>query len=85
MIALGRRLRKEEMMRFQGMLPTRFKLDVSLLELGNKIGNSMSQNVIEGILRSLLPAAGLGENKHEDRWKTGKGLQQLRESRNLTF
>ena len=62
-----------------------FQIDVSMNELGNQIGNSMSQNVVERILWSLLPAAGLGDNVSEDRWESGKALQKLRESSNLTF
>ena len=81
----GRRMNKEEMMRIQGMIPSEFALDVSLPELGKQIGNSMSLNVVERILWSLLPAAGLGENECEDRWANGKAIEEIQASIDQSF
>ena len=74
-------MRKEEMMRFQGVVPIEVKRVVPWPELGNQIGNSLSPNVIERILWALLPAAGLGNNPFDDRWKNGKAMQELRKPR----
>ena len=78
-------MNKKEQMRFNGMDPTKFNLDVSDAELGKQIGNSMAQNVVERILHSLLPAAGLTNPLGPDRWKTGRAVDQLIRSRNKGF
>jgi site-specific DNA-cytosine methylase len=52
---------REEMMRLQGMNPISFNLVVSLSQLGQQIGNSMSLNVLERLFVRLLPAADLSE------------------------
>ena len=78
-------MRKEEMIRSQGVLPHEFKRVVSWPELGNQIGNSMSQNVIERILYSLLPASGFLNNLKPDRWETGEVVKALKASRDGLF
>ena len=74
-----------EQMRCNGMDPSLFNLAVSESELGKQIGNSMSQNVIERILHSLLPAAGLVEDIGMDRWKSGEAIAALEASRDRMF
>ena len=78
-------MNRQEQMRFNGMDPTKFNLDVSDSELGRQIGNSMAQNVVERILHSLLPAAGLTNPLEPDRWKTGKAIEELINSRDKGF
>lgn len=80
----GRRMTREEMMRLQGMNPISFNLVVSLSQLGQQIGNSMSLNVLERLFVRLLPAADLSE-KLVDRWETGQALEALKRSRGKTF
>lgn len=73
------------MVRLQGALPNQINKAVSLNELGNQIEKSMSRNVIERIFSGLLLAAGLGPNSVDDRWKSGKALQKIRDSRSFIF
>ena len=80
----ARRMKTEEMVRLQGILPNQITRAVSWNDLGNQIGNSMSQNVIDRIFWSLLPAAGLGPNPIDDRWRNGIALQEIRNSRKST-
>eukprot|EP00427_Karlodinium_veneficum_P015886 CAMPEP_0169122590 /NCGR_PEP_ID=MMETSP1015-20121227/33312_1 /TAXON_ID=342587 /ORGANISM="Karlodinium micrum, Strain CCMP2283" /LENGTH=360 /DNA_ID=CAMNT_0009185829 /DNA_START=124 /DNA_END=1206 /DNA_ORIENTATION=+ len=65
----GRRMNVDEMLRLQGMERC-FKQVVSNRQLGEQIGNAMSQNVIERIFIKLLPAAGLVQRGTilKDRW-----------------
>jgi len=65
----GRRMNPNEMLRCQGMERS-FKQVVSDRAIGAQIGNAMSQNIIERILISLLPAAGLVTHdvRLVDRW-----------------
>ncbi|CAE8638074.1 unnamed protein product [Polarella glacialis] len=67
----GRRMRTDEMMRLQGMDEKGFVQDVSDRQLGKQIGNAMSQNVLERIMVTLLPAAGLVPRRCalHDRWQ----------------
>jgi DNA (cytosine-5)-methyltransferase 1 len=82
----GRRTTKEEMMRLQGMNPTKFKLAVSEAQLGRQLGNTMSVNVLERIFARLLPAAGLArKNSLPDRWATGEAVKKLSQTRGKTF
>merc|ERR1719167_775811 len=82
----GRRLKKTEMMRLQGMNPTTFKVAVSNHQLGKQLGNTMSVNVLERLLVKLLPAAGLASRKSlVDRWQTGEALRELAATRNKDF
>ena len=78
-------MNKYEQMRYNGMNPTKFNLAVSESELGRQIGNSMAQNVVERVLHSLLPAAGLVDTLEPDRWKTGKAIEDLKKSRDKGF
>ena len=55
MTSHGRRLKKTEMMKLQGMLPSEFKVALSKAVLGKQIGNTLSVNVVEGVLARLLP------------------------------
>lgn len=76
--SLGRRLKEEEMMRLQGMLPEKFKIVVPRRQLGIQIGNAMSVNVLERIFVRALPAARLvPHNALADRWKRGKTPSEL--------
>ena len=59
----GRRLSIPEQMRLQGITP-QFPVAVPSAEFGRLLGNAMSVNVVERILCSLLPAAGLWDAKH---------------------
>ena len=78
-------MNKYEQMRYNGMKPTKFNLAVSESELGRQIGNSMAQNVVERILHSFSPAAGLVEKVGPDRWKTGEAIEELESSRDKGF
>ena len=68
-----------------GMNPTLFNLDVTLPEIGKQIGNAMSLNVIERVLRRLLVSAGLAPNIGEDRWENGQAVKELEKSRDQDF
>jgi len=81
----GRRLRKTEMMRLQGMDPTIFKVAVSERELGKQLGNTMSVNVLERLLARLLPAVGLAARKLPDRWESGEAIRALGATRGQPF
>ena len=72
MQAMGAVPHKKEQMRCNGMNPTLFNIAVSEPELGKQIGDSMSQNVRERILYSLVPAAGLVDEMHRTGGKTEK-------------
>ena len=78
-------MRPEEQMRFQGMDPTSFKMEVSEPELQRQIGNAMSLCVIERLLNRLIPAAGLANKAKVDRWESGDAVRGLEESRDGTF
>jgi len=78
----GRRMSKPEMMRLQGMNPTKFVVAVSKNELGRQIGNTMSVNVLERILVSALPAARLvPAGRLVDRWANGKAVATLEKTK----
>ena len=74
-----------EMMRLMGINPSDFTLDVTIPQVAKQIGNAMSLNVIERIIYSILPAAGFGANKSEDRWVSGSAIQEIKASRNKGF
>lgn len=83
---LGRRLRKEEMMRLQGMDPTQFTVAVSENQLGRQLGNTMSVNVLERLFAKLLPAARLAKRSEvKDRWASGQALKKLANTRGRGF
>jgi len=74
----GRRTTKTEMMRLQGMDPTKFKVAVTETQLGKQLGNTMSLNVLERLFVRLLPAANLvKKNEVKDRWENGSALKDL--------
>jgi len=74
----GRRTMKTEMMRLQGMDPTKFKVAVTETQLGKQLGNTMSVNVLERLFVRLLPAANLVKrNEVKDRWESGSALKDL--------
>ena len=73
----GRRLLKTEMMRLQGMNPSKFRVVVSQAQLGKQLGNTMSVNVLERLLVRLLPAAGLAAPGLRDRWEDGSAVKSL--------
>ena len=77
-----------EMLRLQGIDPTKFVVDVPVAQLGQQIGNAMSVNVIERLLVKALEAAKLirpsslkGKDSTLDRWENGQGFEQIRSSR----
>jgi DNA (cytosine-5)-methyltransferase 1 len=75
-----RRFSKPEMFRLQGMDHSQFTQVVSDTALGHQIGNAMSVNVIERVLRSSLRAAGLSKQDMPDRWGSGEALIDLQKS-----
>mmetsp|Transcript_33737 Transcript_33737/g.85291 ORF Transcript_33737/g.85291 Transcript_33737/m.85291 type:complete len:344 (+) Transcript_33737:3-1034(+) len=82
----GRRLLKTEMMRLQGMNPSKFRQVVSDTQLGKQLGNTMSVNVLERLLVRLLPAAGLVSAAGlRDRWEDGSAVRALARTRNRGF
>jgi DNA (cytosine-5)-methyltransferase 1 len=81
----GRRMLKTEMMRLQGMDPTRFTVAVSENRLGHQLGNTMSVCVLERLFTRLLPAAKLVRGAIKDRWASGQALQKLMDTRSKGF
>ena len=74
------------MMRLQGMLPSEFNLVTSEAVLGKQLGNTMSVNVIERILVSLLPAAGFtNQGKIVDRWLNGTAIRGIKLDKDRSF
>jgi len=74
----GRRMLPVEMMRFQGMNPTKFNVAINDLHLGAQLGNTMSVNVLERLLVRVLPAAGLVSSQAvTDHWVSGRRMQEL--------
>jgi len=69
----ARRLTLDEMFRLQGMTPGRIvpPPGVSERQVAQMIGNAMSQNVLERLFSSLLPAAGLVSRTLQDPWLVG--------------
>ena len=66
------------------MSPRRLKLAVSENQFQKQLGNTMSVNVLERLLISVLPAAGL-TRALPDRWAAGKALAELEASRGHTL
>ena len=77
-----RRMNKAEMLRLQGMDPSKFVIDVSSSKLGQQIGNAMSVNVIERILIAALKAANIvrGEKTQFKRWENGTAIAEILQS-----
>jgi len=74
----GRHTTKTEMMRLQGMDPTKFKVAVTETQLGKQHGNTMSVNVLERLFVRLLPAANqVKRNEVKDRWESGIAPKDL--------
>merc|ERR1712153_235976 len=81
----GRRMLKTEMMRLQGMNPTKFMVAVSESRLGHQLGNTMSVCVLERLFTRLLPAAKLVGRTIKDRWASGQALRKLMSTRGKSF
>merc|ERR1711892_1489481 len=81
----GRRMLKTEMMRLQGMDPTKFMVAVSENRLGHQLGNTMSVCVLERLFTRLLPAAKLVRRTIKDRWASGQALKKLMATRGKGF
>jgi len=81
----GRRMLKTEMMRLQGMDPTKFTVAVSENRLGHQLGNTMSVCVLERLFTRLLPAAKLVRGTITDRWASGQALKKLMATRGKGF
>ena len=82
----GRRVTKTEMMKLQGMLPSKFKVVVSNVALGKQLGNTMSVHVIERVLAKLLPVAGfVNQGTITDRWQDGTAFRGMRIAGDSTF
>lgn len=73
----NRRMTKEEMLRLQGMDPTKIKVAVPENELGQQIGNAMSINVIERILVQVLKATNLANTEITDRLENGEAQKEI--------
>merc|ERR1711865_874710 len=76
---------KTEMMRLQGMDPTKFVVAVSENRLGHQLGNTMSVCVLERLFTRLLPAAKLVGSTIKDRWASGQALKKLMATRGKGF
>eukprot|EP00973_Karenia_brevis_P058452 8141337-Karenia_brevis.AAC.1 len=61
-------------MRFQGINPMQFVKATTDTALGEQVGNSMSLNVVERVMKRLLEASQLATNL-DDRWLTGEALE----------
>ena len=72
----GRSTNVNEMLRLQGFSPTKFKIAVSPIQLGQQLGNAMSVCTVERLLVRLLPAAQLTPPL-VDEWDTGVRFQEL--------
>merc|ERR1712129_352623 len=82
----GRRMLKTEMMRLQGMDPTKFTVAVSDAQLGKQLGNTMSVCVLERLFTRLLPAAKLVRGDIvKDRWENGQAVKKLAATRGQGF
>merc|ERR1712194_785738 len=81
----GRRMLKTEMMRLQGMDPTKFMVAVSESRLGHQLGNTMSVCVLERLFTQILPAAKLVRGTIKDRWASGQALKKLMATRGKGF
>ena len=80
---------KNEMMRLQGLSPTKFVVATPEGHLGKQIGNAMSVNVIVRILVRALKAGNLtkisalkGKRSTQDRWECGLGFQEIQTPHN---
>ena len=76
--SLHRKMTVDEMCRFQGIQPGSIDFGLSDREKGELIGNAMSVNVIERILKQALEAAGLvPQGTTTDRWKDGSAIEAM--------
>ena len=74
------------MMRRQGMLPSEFNMVTSEAAIGKQLGNTMSVNVIERVLVSLLPAAGFtNQGKIIDRCLDGSAIRGIKLTKDGSF
>ena len=74
----NRRMTTGEMLKLQGISPGDVTVVVPGTEMGKQIGNAMSLDVVERVMRNALIAAGLinGED-FPDRWRSGMALREL--------
>ena len=77
-------MRVGEMMRMHGVNPASIVRAVPETALTKQLGNTMSVNVLERLLISVLPAAGL-TRALPDRWAAGKALAELEATRGHTL
>ena len=83
----------EEMFRLQGMSHTKFIPTMSDVKLGQQIDNSMSVNVLARLSKQILKVTffknigdlmdsdnGINVYKEKDRWESGQGLKELKNS-----
>ena len=79
-----RRMSKPEMFRLQGMDHSSFVVDVSDKVLGQQLGNAMSVNVIERVIRKAVMACSWHEDQlpdiMQDRWWNGTAQKKLLQS-----
>ena len=73
------------MMRLQGIVPNSLHVNVAPLAFRKCLGNAMSLNVLQRLLVSLLPSAGLVEpGQLHDPWLTGAAQSELSATRELS-
>lgn len=76
------------MLRLQGLNPCNIIATTTNHELGKFIGNSMSVNVLEQIMRAVIHATtllSLTKDNIPDRWNTHEAVTLLCESKGRTF
>ena len=74
----NRRITTGEMLKLQGISPGDISVVVPGTEMGKQIGNAMSLNVVERVMRNALIAAGLIEAEdYQNRWRNGIALHEL--------
>ena len=77
-----RKMSLDEMLRLQGIVPGQFKFDLPDKKVGQLIGNAMSVNVVERIIKRALEAADLiPQGNTVDRWENGSAMDALRMQR----
>ena len=75
-----RRMNKSEVCRLQGFNPSDVVVDIPESALGQQLGNAMSVNVIEQVIRNVLEVLGYkqGEIPATNRWADGTAIQQIK-------
>jgi len=75
-------MNKRDLMRLQGMKPSDLQVNVGKTSFGKQLGNAMSLNVLQRLLCSILPAAGLvPHGMLVDPWESGVAQQEIAETR----